>query len=253
MSDQLPIKEIFLRGIEMPFKRHKELIRLGWPYAFLVLGSSFILEDINGIFLNITYIALLCFTGVLGIVGWHRTFLLPTKAVTETATVRWDHRETKFLLCFLSIGIISSIVLLIPFLIITLNLNFFVHKDNSVVTYLTVQALLMVPAYYLVSRLSLILPDSAVDNDHPLSWAWNISADHHFRLFILVGAIPWLTSLIFELLIAFVEPSYILNLLQNSVFLVVFVIEVCLLSLAYEWIVSRQQPVTDDEQTPSDL
>lgn len=80
MNDPLPIKQIFLEGIKMPFANHKELIRLGWPYACLMLSSSFVADETGSIVLIITYLAIFYITGILGIVGCHRVFLLPKKS-----------------------------------------------------------------------------------------------------------------------------------------------------------------------------
>lgn len=244
MNKKLPIKKIFFKGIKMPFERYKELIRLGWPYATLVLASSFISEEINGITLNIACGGLFFFTGVLGMVGCHRIFLLPTKDVAETSTVRWGYRETKFMFCLIGIAVLASIISA-PIFTVFFNLDDFSNRDNKTVMGL-VYIVLFIPVYYFISRWSLILPDSAIGNNRTLSWAWDISADYSFRVFILIGAVPLFTSFIFEIIFSVLEFSYILNLFQNSVWLIVAVIEICLLSLSYEWIVLRQEPKVDD-------
>ena len=64
----------------MPFVNYKQLIRFGWPYAFVILASSFMLDDIDGIALHIVYIAISC---IVGAVGCHRVFLLPKKIVNQ--------------------------------------------------------------------------------------------------------------------------------------------------------------------------
>ncbi len=244
MNKQLPIKQIFVESIKMPFDRYKELIRLGWPYAFLILASSFMPEDIDGIALNIAYGAVFCLTGVLGTVGCHRVFLLPTDIVSKTPTVRWSYRETNFLLCMIGIGILTSLIIM-PFFFVVANLDFFAYYEDNETLMGLIFTISLMPVYYFVSRWSLILPDLAVDNDRTFSWAWNISSGYSFRLFILIGALPLVTSVIFELLVSLLEPSYILSLIQNSIWLVVAIIEICLLSLSYEWIVARQEPEND--------
>lgn len=246
MNDQLPIKQIFTEGMKMPFANYKELIRLGWPYAFLILASSFMPDEIDGVALNIAYAAIFCITGVLGIVGCHRVFLLPKNLVNETSTVRWSYRETKFMLCMLGIGILTGIIS-IPFFFAIFNiadLEFFTDESNELL-WGFIFTISFMPAYYFVSRWSLILPDSAVDNDRTLSWAWNVSSGYSFRLFVLIGALPLTTNFIFGFIVTFLDPSYILSLVQNAIWLIVAVIEICLLSLSYEWIVSKQEPEND--------
>ena len=248
MNEQLPIKNIFLNGIYMPFEHYKELIRLGWPYAFLILASSFFPEKTDSFIFNSSYFILICIAGVLGGVGCHRVFLLPSEPVSETNTIRWGSRETNFMLKFFGIGLLGSIFL-IPIVVLVSSylegVEFFAAGRNEALSGLIFTFALM-PVYYFISRWSLILPDSAVDNDNTFSWAWSVSSDYSFRLFILIGALPLSAHFLFALLITFLEPSIIFGLIENTMWLIVAVIEICFLSLSYEWIVSKQE--SEDEE-----
>ena len=46
MNNQLPIKQIFIEGIKMPFVNYKQLIGFGWPYAFVTLAIALTTQSI---------------------------------------------------------------------------------------------------------------------------------------------------------------------------------------------------------------
>jgi len=218
MSEYLPLKQIFLRSIRMPFENHKELLRLGWPYATIILIFSFIPENYEGFSIYIAYLVLVTVTGVLGIVGCHRVFLLPKETVAETSTFRWSPRESNFLLSMVGIGIMSSIIS-IPFYAIYFYLEYldvFANVESGIILKI-IFMLILIPVTYVVSRWSLVLPDTAVDHDNTFSWAWNVSSRHSFRLFVLIGAIPLTTNLTLEFITSFTEPSNLFSLVQNTV------------------------------------
>lgn len=240
MNQQLPIKKIFIRSLEMPIERHKELIRLCWPYAFLILGSSFISGKIDGTALNIAYTGLFLLTGILGAVSCHRVFLLSADQVSQTPTLRWSRRETRFLLYTIGLAILVSVmtapVVAATFFILPSDLLIRDHAKIVTVLFLYV---LYLPAFYILSRWSLILPSCAVDHNVTPSSSWNMSSSNSLRLFVLVGFLPLITGLISESIALLTEPSYALSFIHHSIFLIVTVIEVCLLSLSYKWFVDN--------------
>ena len=241
MNDPLPIKQIFLEGIKMPFANHKELIRLGWPYACLMLSSSFVADETDSIVLKITYLAIFYITGILGIVGCHRVFLLPKKVVNETLTFRWSPRETKFLFCMLAVSILAFFISM-PFLTVIFNIIDFelINGEDYQIFFEIILTISFIPISYIISRFSLIFPDTAVGNNRTLLWAWNISSGYSFKLFILIGVLPLTTEYMFELIENFVDTTYILSFIKSALWLMVMVIEICFLSLSYKWIVSKQ-------------
>lgn len=225
----------------MPFANYKELIRLGWPYACLILISSFVADGIDSIALNITYLVIFYITAILGVIGCHRVFLLPKKLVKETLTFRWSSRETKFLFSMLAISIL---VFFITFPI--LNIFYYIvgfekiNGEDSPIFYDFIATISYIPACYLISRWSLIFPDIAVGNNRTLLWAWEISSKYSFKLFILIGMLPFTTGFIIAYIEFFINNSYILSFVIGALWIMVGVIEICFLSLCYKWIVSKQ-------------
>lgn len=243
MKEPLPIKEIFIEGIRMPFARYRELIRLGAPYAILFLASAFLPEEAEFSALGFASGALLTLTGVLWIVGCHRVFLLPADIVQETPAARWSIMETEYLLSTIGIALLSALVTF-PIFIVHFALPeiaLFANGENRILMVI-VTVVMFVPAYYFMSRWSLILPGIAIDTDRTVSWAWSVSSGYSFRLFVLIGALPVLTDFCLSYILALFGPSIILNILHNLVWLVVATIEICFLSLSYEWIVDRLEP-----------
>ena len=196
MEEQLPIKNIFIRGIKMPFERYKALIRLGWPFALLTLAWSLVPEDVNSIPLHFVYYTLSGLTCVLAMVRCHKVFLLPQQLIRETQTLRWSYAESNFLLSTILLGLLYFLVVLPVFLVIfnIAEMTFFEGESHEVLMGI-IFALLLLPVYYFVSRWSLILPGSAVGGKVGLSWSWHASSAYSFRLFILIGATPFITDI----------------------------------------------------------
>ena len=245
----LPVKRIFLESIQLPIVRFRSLLRVGAPLLSLLIitmliGQSGIIElqQEAGLFIvmGLVFLFLAVLTATMAVVGCHRIFLMDEKDIMATATVRWDERESRFLGWWIGIGILASLVILPLMLALMPLYNSFVEY-NELMTEL-LMAVLILPVYYFISRWSLLLPATAVDTRHDLSWSWKISRGNGLRLTVLIGVIPFLTSMAFDLLPE--SESVIQMSLLGSVWLVVAVFEICLLSLSYQWLIKHN---TQDE------
>lgn len=63
-----------------------------------------------------------------------------------------------------------------------------------------VKLLLMLPFGYLVGRFSLVLPATAIDVKSNIMWSWEATKNNGMRMLILIGVVPWVTSILLDLL-----------------------------------------------------
>ncbi len=242
MKRELPIRAIFDESVNMMFARTHDLFRLGWPYLGISLVYWQVTEEIIGRAQYFLFSVVAIFSSVLAIVACHRVFLLGREEVEQTMTFRWGYRETKFLINIVGISFLAGLLVL-P-VVVGLQIVTDVGKlwaDEGSILGFVVFAILYLPATYVMSRLSLILPDIAVDNDRTLAWAWALSSGHSFSLFILIGLLPILTSLVTYPLFLLMGGSFIAVFLQFVIWTVVAVLEICLLSLSYAWLMSARE------------
>ncbi|MDE1465828.1 hypothetical protein [Spartinivicinus poritis] len=234
VNKTLPLKEIFLKGLTTPFQNITALLRLGIPFIFLMILLDYLIPhppEINFMLYFFIYI-IYYLAFVLSVIGCHRVFLLNSEAIQSTPVLRWTKRETKFLLIFFGFSVIYGITAAISY-----NLTALLPDNNSI-PFSLLMAILMLPATYCISRWSLILPATAIDQPKTLQWAWSISSDHQLRLFVLIGLLPILTSQIMSYL-PFLP--YYLDFVYDLIWLIVAVIEICILSQAYKWIVKLNE------------
>ena len=94
-----------------------------------------------------------------------------------------------------------------------------------------------IPALYVMARLSLVLPGTALDGKPTLNWAWQLSCGNGWRLVLLVGLLPWLFTQVAVILLrhnaTLVEVVLIAVLVH-----VLLIVEVAALSLSYKELAS---------------
>lgn len=166
----------------------------------------------------------------------HRLILVDfssgSKLVMPTS---WSDRETRFfgrmIVIYFLVSIGSIVLMMVP-LSLFLQMLPEAARDNpaKVVPY----SVLFIgpPATYLLARLSLILPATALDRTEKLSWAWKASAGNGLQLAVLVGLLPWASGL-FNYLFIGTNPDIITIVVVNIVNYVLMTIEIIALSLAY--------------------
>ena len=86
-----------------------------------------------------------------------------------------------------------------------------------------------------MARLSLVLPATAIDQKgKSLKWSWRLSQGNSIRLFLIIGSIPLLTNIFLYFLPE--SEGIVLSLVYSTVGLIVGAIEICLLSLSFNFL-----------------
>ncbi len=168
--------------------------------------TSFVVQIINLYFYTVMAVAT------------HRLVLLGTEAVSILGIFRWGKRELRFAL---------YVVLLILVLMILGALLFFlgvaINFQGSMLVLLIIYGIVG-------SRFSLVFPAIAIDAPSSFDDSWNMSRGHSLLMLCVVGVAP----------IVFMYPVLILEaqeqnlpILSNLTGSVVLVLEITLLSCAY--------------------
>ncbi|MBX3335257.1 MAG: hypothetical protein KF876_14120, partial [Nitrospira sp.] len=134
-------------------------------------------------------------------VACHRLILIGEGAVSEFGLTRWTWRETRFFLWMLLAYIIGCLFMLlgdtalfaVAFLIA--NACGFSTKTTSLMMehpafFPGVFLLASIPFAYVVGRMSILLPATAIDLRPSFFSAWDLSEGNGWRVAILVGGIP---------------------------------------------------------------
>lgn len=209
----------FARALAVPLAA---IVAWVWCWAYLAenLPQSF------GWVLWAPYVAFF----VLFAVTCHRLVLLDPDEVARQMVPRWGWRETRFaLMLVVIIGVALMVVMAIGGIAATALVQFIDVQDAPFDLLLFVVQL---PAYYLVARLSILLPALAVDEPLDFRWAWSVTRGNGWRLVILVAFLPFVLTAAVNLLYrssATLAESVILSVVGYGL----LAIEVTALSLSY--------------------
>jgi len=232
---KLPVKKIITQAFIMPwvFKR-AILSKLFIPIFLLVLleyvshGKFEELNDINYLLILFGILIYVFFA-----VNCHRIILLGSDFVPPYGLRMWTMRDTKFLtwmaVTILGIGLVMFVILRLPLILI--NVSQYSFSPYLIILFYSFVFPLVV---YILSRLSLIFPSTAIDEMKNIKWAWNITRGNGWRLALIVVALPMLTGFIGDLIEDAIDSSAMLDSIFYLVALLVLIVEISALSLAYK-------------------
>jgi len=92
------------------------------------------------------------------------------------------------------------------------------------------------PCFFIIAKVSLILPAIALDRHPTWLWAWKASRHNNWQMFVIAGILPFLFGNL-ELLIPDDAPSLVTEIIFSALYLFLVIIEVSALSLSYKYLV----------------
>lgn len=98
-----------------------------------------------------------------------------------------------------------------------------------------------VASFYLMARLCVIFPATALDQNVNLRWAWNLTRKNGWRLVLVVGALPWILSHMVDFVYrgdATTLEAIALTFLGTAL----FAVEISAVSLAYLELIKGEEP-----------
>jgi len=243
-NNKLPVYKIILGSLAVPWVYRRLLVRnLSTTSIFVVLlglaGSQvqkiLTLPPWILIFVPILFVLLWMIVFTRFAVNCHRTVLLGADAsIKPFQLFSWSRRENAFLVRVLVVSVLVGLatIMFTSFFGTVAGLIFpgetFLKEHFN-----TIESLAEIPATYLLARLCLVLPATALDNKQSFRWAYEISSGNGIRIALTIGLLPWLL----DWLVSEVIPegsSLALSLVYYLVTLVVMVVEISALSLSYK-------------------
>ncbi len=243
----LPVLSILYEALLLPIKYFNPLVRVGLPLIFCgvfwIVWSNYFSENGIGVFsiiIGVCFLIVFLISLVAAIVGCHRIFIMGPNAIKEDTLLNWSGNEIRYVGWWVLIAICAIIISIpINLLVTPLLYTFFQNTLENYVLALVFVGLANIPIYYVVSRIALVLPSSAIGNrGEGLDRSWSLSVNNGWRLTFLIGLLPFLLDLLYNLLPT--QDSVLYSLFIWALWLVVGAIEVGLLSLSYRYLDNQE-------------
>ncbi|BCN23598.1 sugar transporter [Vibrio alfacsensis] len=180
----------------------------------------------------------------------HRIYLAHEYMQSALDVVRLSMRELRFIGWWILFGISMIVTLGLPLFTITFLVVSESGDVNSELLISIITLISSIPAYWLLSRWSLVLPATALDHEpRGLAHSWRKSRPYKKQIFILMGVIPLLAGTVSQLV--FAQFSHIGIMLVSGLLFGVFgAYQIALLSLSYRTIVDIERSRFSKESEP---
>ena len=243
------VKTIVSETLFIANQRKLDLLKSTFPVfiaiACMALYTAVFFHDFETVFKDdaepnamagniLLFFILFVISGIMfmkAIINCHRVYLLD-ESPKKINTVKWRRCDTlffkssiKLVLLYFLFGFVSLIVIG-PMMAASLD-----EPDRDMTGILVLNLGFQLLIGYLASRFTLVLPAAATDSRISLREAWHMSSPHHLKLFVLIGIIPVLTTMVISLLPQFDNVAYFLVI--YLVWCMVAIIELGLLSLSF--------------------
>ena len=201
------------------------------PYLINWVFSSASLWD-NALFRSVDVIIQTAFY-ILFAITCHRLALIGNQSVPEYGMLSWTKRESNFLIWLFVVSIAGGItyqVISLPLL----NISEASENNLGESYYLA-----YIPTLYILSRLSLLYPATAVDRQVDLRWAWRLSKNNGWRLTIVVGFLPMFFVYLTDFLLR-ENATWIEYMIFQILGFIILAVEIVALSFSYKHLTESQ-------------
>jgi putative Mn2+ efflux pump MntP len=234
MTTRIDIGKVVVGAFLIPWWNRGAFCRaLAVPFA-LVLGLTVVwqysAESVSEWAIWLLYIPIdLAFT--LFAVTCHRLVLLEPSVAATTPIPVWTRRETRFFIFFVLGWLIPAAVALGWSAANRLQ----PAAGANALAWVLLNWLgfvVVVVAFYLVARCSLVFPATAIDQETSLKWAWHTTRHNGWRLTIVLWLVPAVTSSLTNLLDR-LAAGVVAGFVLTAVACATITFEVAALSLCY--------------------
>ena len=230
---RLPVKAIIRQAMWSPIALRKQFLKVLIIPVMLLMALYYLRIYLTGdsyvISLMLSLISFLVYCYF--VISVHRVVLLH-EDYAGVVIPRLSWRVARYLIWFVVVSLILGLIAAPLMILNHLMSNDTAGLDKSLLVYFVI----MLPAVYVMARLSLIFPAVALDKRPNIERAWAMTKNNGWRMFIVIGVLPYLFTLL-ENVISREESTFvedIVILLLNYVFLI---IEISALSFSYQYLV----------------
>lgn len=222
-SVTLDVGKVIVGAFLVPWWQRREFARaLAFPLAamaVLMLGWYFTSDNLPAWAMWLVCLAYGALFTIFA-VACHRLVLLDPRRVRPG----WSWREFRFVFWLLGVYLVYLAVWL-PVWTVMVNVTHDMPPDWT-------RQPAVIPALYVVARLSLVLPAVALDRDVSFKWAWTLTRGNGWRLVVVVGVLPWAISQLLGLLYR-ATPTPIETIALTLIGITLFAVEIAALSISY--------------------
>jgi hypothetical protein len=249
---RLPVTKILVGALFICWSNWKNLVKGLLPTVALILAVGLVWQ-LSGIPLSnpvsVFFVAVSMLLFAKFAVICNRLVLVDFNAGSRLILpFSWSERETHFvrrmIIVYALTSIGSIIISMVPLAMVAQSLPEAQRNDPAALFPFAI-LLAGIPAIYLLGRMSLVFPATAVDAQTGLAWAWNKSRGNGIRLAIIVGLIPWISAALEYYLTRIIDGT-IASVISSLVNYLLIVIEITALSLAYRELVQQKPASTTD-------
>lgn len=189
---------------------------------------------------------------ILFAITCHRLVLIGNTGVPEYGMLSWTRREW----WFLAFAIILPLVYFLSVALYLLAKGLFMEFDIDIESFqllftqgdgiYLLMFLVALPSVYIFSRLSLLLPATAVDRDVDVGWAWKSTKTNGWRLTVIIVLLPLLFVLLLLLLLGLLAllwgevTNLAIDIISSVLSFIPLAIGIVALSLSYKHLSENQ-------------
>lgn len=230
-SVKLPVLAILAAAFIVPWNNKERFIQaLAITFTVLVVidyMSVFYTDD--SLLFSIAYIVINLFVYVGFAVTCHRIVILGNESVPVSGIVFWSKRELRFFMHGMKFVII---ILIIVSLIATPLVNTGLPEKSLI----ALMVVVLSPIIYVLSRVVLLFPATAVDKYYDLKWSYELTEGNGIRMTIIVALIPAIMMVLSNLVYSVIDERNIIAIVFIAIGYVVMVFEIAALSLSYDYL-----------------
>lgn len=245
---KLPVINIIIEAFWVPWKYKLQFFNMLALPMILVVGITSIWSEIAienrsfNLILYLIYVLSISFFAI----KCHRFILISHKVKAPSINFSMLKRVIAFFIWLIIVYIVAGITLAV---LLTLAMNTFsdgeLMKTSHQFTdknFSWLKLVIMLPAGYVLARLSLVFPAIAIDERTSMKWSWKVSQNNGIRMLVLIGALPWILTIFLDLL--WRENGTMLEYVILSVLgYIVVAIEIFILSLVFKEFYRKEQLV----------
>lgn len=236
---KLPVGNILLGAMSIAWLRRRRYFdALTVPLLLFVLAwalSAVLGERMGGPYSGWLILPVYAAGFALFAVACHRFVLIDEhRTLRERFVV--GLRELRFLGWLIGASLIMFVV---QALVISTLINLpGMEGGNGNGAFKAMQQIGSIPAYYVLGRISLVFPATAIDRPAGLAASWRMTQGNGWRMFVVVGLFPWLIDSVLSLVWR-EDATVVEETLLSLVGLVGFSMTIFALSFAYREIERR--------------
>jgi hypothetical protein len=201
----LPAFRTMAQGYKFVFTRLLVVMRLAWKDFLCGFLLAILYQIAGGLFFDASTLWFAPYlVGIYFVlrftVRWHH-YVMATKWSDD---MDYDGRINRITLVYLSLFAICGFVLTAPLFVVST----LVFAENLPEAWLTPAfAVLIALDFYLIARMSILFPQTAILGTLPPRWTWSLSQGLVWKLILIMSLAPWPFNVAFKLLEEIDAPS----------------------------------------------